>query len=148
LEKLFSAYKKNKGINPLFSIFYIIDWYDGVVSGLGNLIGTNDPYLINIVAWDFSSRMKIFSIINVTRSCLDGFEKAIELSDSNYIIQIMEEYIRQYSGDIFLVKSEYIDDIEYDLVKLESGSLQYYNGMEEISNQGDDEKQKWFNQFK
>ena len=148
MEIIFNAYKNNRGLKPLFSIQYIIDWYDGVVSGIGTLIGTNDPYLVNIVAWDFTSRMKIFSIIDITASSFEKFREVIAIPDSNPIIQLLEDYVRLYTGDVLLFKSQYLDDVEYDLIINYTIRLHPYNGIEEIANQTDEERQKWFNLFK
>lgn len=148
MEEIFGLYKKNKGIKPLFSIYYIIDWYDGVLSGIGNLSETNDFYLINIVAWDIVFGMKIFSIVKLTSLWMDKFKDAINQTDSNLVITLIEDYIRQCSSDIFLLKAKYIDALEYDLVRLDANSLHLYNGIEEIVNQSDEEKLKWFNLFK
>ena len=147
MENLINFYNKNKGTKPLFSTYDIIDWYDGAICGIGKLNKTNNFYLFNIVAWDLVSDMKIFSIVNVTLPWLNKFKDAINKSESNNILQLSEDYIQQYSGEIFLLKSKKIESSEYDLIKYNSKSLEVYNNLDEIVNQSEKEKQNWFNLF-
>jgi hypothetical protein len=148
VQKLISFYKKNKGSKPLFSIFDIFDWYDGATSGIANLSDTQDYYLFDMVAWDINSHSRVFTIVNITSSWLDKFKDARNKFDSNLILQLMENYIHQHSGDVFLMKSQYVDDVEYDLIRDNSNSLQIYKSVEDIANQSEKEKQKWFNLFR
>jgi hypothetical protein len=139
--------KKNKGLVPLFTICDIFDWYDGPIYGIGNIKGTKDFYLFNIVAWDLTSNMKIFAIINITSSWLKKFKDAINHKNKNPILSLLEKYVRQYYSDIFLLKTENINNIEYDIIKGKAINLEVYTNIEKVVNQNREEMQKWFDLF-
>lgn len=147
MKKLINFSKKNKGSIPLFKICDIFDWYDGPIYGIGNIEGTKDFYLFNIVAWDLPSNLKIFTIINITSSWLKKFKNAINQKDKNLILLLLKNYFRQYSGDIFLMKSENIDNVDYDLIECSSINIELYTNIENVVNQDIEIKQKWFNFF-
>jgi hypothetical protein len=92
--------------------------------------------------------MKIFSIIDITASSFEKCREVIAIPNSDPIIQVLKDYVRLYTGEVLFLNSEYLDDVGYDLIMNNTIRLHPYNGIEEIANQTDQERQKWFNLFK
>ncbi len=147
MKNLIAFYKKNKGVKPIFSKYEIFDWYDGAISGIGNLNDSDDFYLFNIVAWDLVSDVKIFSIIKIISPWLDKFKNAKNQMDSNLTLQILKQCIAEYSGVVFLLRCKKIESLEYDLIKRNSMPFKVYDNLDEIVNQTPKEMEKWFNLF-
>ncbi len=106
-----------------FNEFKILEWYDGIIRAVGE--SQNADYLIVLVAWDMPQSMKIFTLFELDK---DTKNKIVENLKGNFNIEekwrrfteIFDNFVKSYSGRMYMLKGELEKDNDYDLALLES----------------------------
>lgn len=79
----------------------IVDWYDGIVIGIGSQ--QQKSYLIIMVAWDLNrSGRKAFLLLDIERSVEAAFKRGIQNNSWDELMKTFNEVVTQYNGPIFL----------------------------------------------
>lgn len=133
---------------PMFTIYEIFDFYDGATSGIVSISDSQKFYLFDIIAWDIPSQLKVFSLIYLNQSWFVKIQKALKQSNPIEVFKIKKKYLEQYSEEVILVRSQNIDTLEMNLIKINNLKPTIYTDFEKIANQTEKENQRWFEFFR
>ena len=117
--------QNKSNIESVFSEYEIIDWYDGAISGIGKLSGTNEFYWFNLVAYDLKIEERIFVILQIDLECQKQIRSAIIKAQPRAIKKMVTELYLNNLNKIYLLKSKSIDDKFYDLKETRIEKLKY-----------------------
>lgn len=126
----------------LFSVVENIEYYDGCTIALAELAGTTDWYLCFLSALDQETYMRIHTVIKpdpgevqLLREELDGYN-LLSLSGQetahDKIISQVRDVIRDYKGDVFLLKTRFFNAVPYSIRKVEMTELSLYEDLGDI----------------
>lgn len=130
-----------------FSEYEIFDWYDGAISGIGQLSGTNEFYWFNMVAWNLEINEKIFVILKIDLEWQNSFKTKLIKTKPNSIKKFILNFYSDYEYEVYLLKAKYIEDKTYDLKEIKVNSLIYYQNIDAIEKQTKRSKNAWFDFF-
>lgn len=83
----------------------IIDWYDGIVIGVGSQQHKN--YLIIMVAWDLNrSGRKAFLLLDIDRSVEAAIKRGIQINSWDELMRTFNGVVTHYKGPVFLTFDE------------------------------------------
>jgi len=83
----------------------IVDWYDGIVIGIGSQ--QQQSYLIIMVAWDLNrSGRKAFLLLDIERSVEVAFKRGIQLNSWDELMKTFNDVVTHHKGPVFLTFDE------------------------------------------
>jgi alpha-ketoglutarate-dependent taurine dioxygenase len=83
----------------------IVDWYDGVVIGIGRQ--QQQSYLIVLVAWDLNhSRRKAFLLLGIEHSVEAEFKRYLQSSSWDELMKLFNEVVTNHKRAVFLTFDE------------------------------------------
>jgi len=134
--------------NSSFSVYEIIDWYDGAICGMGNFFKKQEHYFFQFVAYNAAIDEKIFMLIMVEFPWENRFISTVskaEPAEKPAVIKlIVDDLLKNNTKKITLLKAKDIENEEFELKELRIDNLRFYGNSDSVFNQNETEKQKWF----
>lgn len=121
--------------NSFFSNYAVIDWYDGVISGIGKSAINNNHYFFDVRAVNLETKEKIFLLILIKSEIFQQISFFLNNNDIEKVEAITKELFLNKRQDLLFLKTKDIDSNEYDFVTSNKLKLKYTKGFDEIVNQ-------------
>jgi hypothetical protein len=137
-------YKKIQGDKRIYSEIIHIDWYDGGVTGIFKLNDALQWYLFNLVFYDTKENIRFFSLIEVSTEWKNEVKSMMQTDGTGVLVNydkikgMIKNAFDRYTGDVFLLRARYIEDVQYEVIRMPLSSLKYFDKIEDTFNQ--DEK--------
>jgi hypothetical protein len=135
--KLIDTYKINKGLQPLFDDTIILDWYDGVTTGISRLRASNEWYLSSLYYFDPVKDYRVFSLLEISKDWARKLKNKLvkpEMAEYDEIKKDIKSYYRNNSDRIYFAKAMFLEDNDYEIVKPDETGLKYFENIDEVMN--------------
>jgi hypothetical protein len=134
----------NVGKKSFFLERIIVDFYDEPTEAICKSDFIDQSFIASLVCFDCDKK-KIFSLVKISPDWLNKYKAEIEAIKSNNfdnyarIKTAIIKYYKNYSGDVYLFKSQSLLGINYEIVKIKVSSLKYFRDIQYVIRQ--DKKQ-------
>lgn len=156
--ELTKIYSRNKNIRPLFSESIIIDFYDGLTTGLGKLDTTEIWLACNMCYFEPTKDERIFTLISVGTEVVEQLKPLRDMPKTGeyneqtekkyqFMMGLIRKCFSDYHGKVYLMKCGDINDVDYEIVEISIVDMRYFDDMEDALNQPEQDKEKWLSFF-
>lgn len=151
---IFESYNKNKGSATLLEECMILDWYDGLLTGMCRIRDTDKWVLCNARFIDFARSQRVLTLIEIDDKKFlylkAKFQNGEALSHDEYanLKTEIRKIFLSHSGNVYLLKMASYDDRDYDMVEAPVGSLKYFESIEELNDQSENLERETLSFFK
>jgi hypothetical protein len=149
METLLDIYRKNAGKRPLFEDITDIDFYDGPTEALCKLVDVEQWFICSIVYVDLTKGERIYTVLEISRSLMTKLKSNLEhqiAEQESYYEKIktqVKAVYQDYTGKVFLFKSDWLNSVNYEVEKIPLRDLRYFSDIKQVLEQSEASKSKW-----
>jgi hypothetical protein len=143
-------FKGNNHLRKLFSTIIPIDWYDGHAQVIGEVREIDKWFIANLVYFDVYTKKRIFVLVESNEKFMLEVNQNIqalkaEANPSKYdeLVNKIEGFFNKYSGKVYLMLCNDIDDIDFEIKEISIEDLKYFRDVEAVLNQDTLSKNHW-----
>lgn len=94
-----------------FDEIEILEWYDGIVRGIG--VGDGKSYLIVLASWDTAMNTRLYLVLDLDENTRQTFRAKFENNASKEenwqaFAAVFDDFIKNYSGKVRSIQDEII----------------------------------------
>jgi hypothetical protein len=153
METLLNIYRKNVGRRSLFEEVKDIDFYDGPTEALCKLVDAEQWFICSLVYVDFGKSERIYTMLEISHGSFSKLKSNLESQSTNQEsdyeklkVQVKAIY-KDYTGKLFLFKSDWLNSVDYEVTKVSLRDLRYFSDIEHVLEQSEASKLKWIKLF-